>query len=85
MSYVKIYYMEEITKTLLGNLKYMNKQTDYVQGKKELLISLWINVIPTKMLTKLFMKFDKLILYFIWKSTKPRIADNFEKKKREES
>lgn len=81
MSYVKMYYMEEITKTLLGNLKYMNKQTDYVQGKKELLISLWINVIPTKMLTKLFMKFDKLILYFIWKSTKPRITENFEKKR----
>lgn len=32
MSYVKKYYTEEITKILLGNLKYMNKQTDNVQG-----------------------------------------------------
>lgn len=54
--------MEEIAKSLLGNLKYMSKQTDNVQEWGELSISLLINVIPTKMLTKLFMKFDKLIL-----------------------
>lgn len=54
--------MKEIAKTLLGNLKYMNKQTDNVQGLGEIPISLLINVIPKTMLTKLFMKFDKLIL-----------------------
>ena len=61
---------------------FMNRKTQYCQHVSSLQLDLQNQLIPIKIAASYFVDIDKMILRFIWRYERPRIANTIVKEKK---